>query len=103
MPREPLIAQGLQRADSSSIAPSSDGVLAQFDFGVISDVTAPSLSGAGRAIQAHPHPVRRSCATIRDFEIAFDSAVKGVTQDACGVDGRNRATGGRETPVAAAG
>ena len=49
------------------------GLLAQFDFGAIADVTAPSLPGAVRAVEAHAHPLRAAARRIRTSSCEFDS------------------------------
>jgi 3-(3-hydroxy-phenyl)propionate hydroxylase len=78
-----LIGQGLV-APQFQYRTKRDGVLGQFDFGAIADVTG--------------HPFRLQCEQSRltailydqlrgnpDFAIAFDSPVGGVSQDASGV------------------
>jgi 3-(3-hydroxy-phenyl)propionate hydroxylase len=79
----PLIAQGLT-APRFQYRTKRDGVLGQFDFARIADVTG--------------HPFRVQCEQSKltailhdqlrgqpDFEIVFDSPVRAVTQDASGV------------------
>jgi 3-(3-hydroxy-phenyl)propionate hydroxylase len=92
---QPLIRQGL-RAPAFQYRAKQHGVLAQFDFGVISDVTA------------HPYRVQAEQSKLTrilyeqlrdkpDFEIAFDSAVEGVTQHASGVEIAIKRNGRSET------
>src|SRR5215475_5332750 len=81
---KPLIAQGLV-APSFQYRNKQHGLLAQFDFGMIADVTG--------------HPYRVQCEQSKltrilhdqlrnhpGFELQFDSTVKGVTQQASGVE-----------------
>jgi len=81
---QPLIAQGLT-APAFQYRSRRRGVLAQFDFGAIADVTA--------------HPYRVQCEQSKltrilyrqlrekpDFELQFDAAVKDVTQHRSGVE-----------------
>jgi 3-(3-hydroxy-phenyl)propionate hydroxylase len=94
-----LIAQGLV-APQFQYRTKHDGVLGQFDFAAIADVTA--------------HPFRLQCeqskltailcAQLReraDFDIVFESPVRGVEQDATGVrvtveyNGRSETHAGR--------
>jgi 3-(3-hydroxy-phenyl)propionate hydroxylase len=96
---EALIGQGLT-ASRFQFRTKRDGVLGQFDFGTIADVTN--------------HPFRLQCeqskmtAILYDqlrgnphFAIAFDSPVRGVSQDASGVhvtvarNGRSETHAGR--------
>ena len=80
----PLIAQGLT-APAFQYRSRRHGVLAQFDFGAIADVTA--------------HPYRVQCEQSKltrilyrqlrekpDFELQFDAQVKDVTQHRSGVE-----------------
>jgi 3-(3-hydroxy-phenyl)propionate hydroxylase len=80
----PLIAQGLT-APAFQYRSRRHGVLAQFDFGAIADVTA--------------HPYRVQCEQSKltrilyhqlrdkpDFELQFDAHVKDVTQQRSGVE-----------------
>jgi 3-(3-hydroxy-phenyl)propionate hydroxylase len=80
----PLVAQGLV-APQFQYRTKQRGILAQFDFGAIADVTA--------------HPYRVQCEQSKltrilydrlranpDFELWFDSAVEGVTQHPSGVE-----------------
>jgi len=75
----PLIAQGL-KAPKFQYRTKSHGLLAEFDFGIIADATAHPFrvqseqSKLTRILldQLREHP---------DFEIAFNSPVRGVTQD----------------------
>jgi 3-(3-hydroxy-phenyl)propionate hydroxylase len=95
----PLIGQGL-KAPKFQYRSKPDGLLAEFDFGMIADATA--------------HPFRVQCEQskltrilleqLRDhpsFEIAFNSPVRDVSQDDAGVtvtferEGRNYARSGR--------
>jgi 3-(3-hydroxy-phenyl)propionate hydroxylase len=81
---EPLIAQGLI-APQFQYRSKRDGVLAQFDFGLIADATA--------------HPYRVQCEQSRltrilhdqlrnhpCFELKFESAVRNVDQHQSGID-----------------
>jgi 3-(3-hydroxy-phenyl)propionate hydroxylase len=81
---EPLIKQGL-KAPAFQYRSKKHGLLAQFDFGVIADVTQ--------------HPYRVQCEQSKltrilydqmrghsNFELHFDSPVVSVTQDASGVE-----------------
>ena len=81
---EPLIAAGLT-APQFQYRTKAHGVLAQFDFGAIADVTA--------------HPYRVQCEQSKltrilyeqlrgrsNFELRFDSAVRHVTQQPAGVE-----------------
>jgi len=95
----PLIAQGL-KAPKFQYRTISHGLLAEFDFGLIADATAHPFrvqseqSKLTRILleQLREHP---------DFEIAFNSPVRDVTQDDAGVtvtferDGRNETRSGR--------
>jgi 3-(3-hydroxy-phenyl)propionate hydroxylase len=80
----PLIAQGL-KAPTFQYRTKKHGLLAEFDFAAIADATA--------------HPYRLQCEQSKltrilyeqmrghpNFEIAFDSPVKAVNQDAAGVE-----------------
>src|ERR1700756_2230602 len=80
----PLMAQGLT-APAFQYRNRRRGVLAQFDFGAIADVTA--------------HPYRVQCEQSKltrilyrqlrekpDFELQFDAQVKDVTQHSSGVE-----------------
>ena len=87
---EPLIAQGL-KAPAFQYRTKRHGLLAQFDFAAIADVTK--------------HPYRVQCEQSKltrilydqmrghpNFELQFDSPVTGVSQDAAGIEvtiGRN--------------
>jgi 3-(3-hydroxy-phenyl)propionate hydroxylase len=94
-----LIAQGL-KAPKFQYRSRSDGLLAEFDFGLIADATA--------------HPFRLQCEQSKltrvlleqlrdhpDFEIAFNSPVRDVGQDDAGVmvtferEGRDHSRSGR--------
>src|SRR5215471_4188376 len=92
---KPLIAQGLV-APSFQYRNKQHGLLAQFDFGTIADVTR--------------HPYRLQCEQSKltrifhdqlrgqpGFELQFDSEVRGVTQDASGVEVTIERSGERET------
>jgi 3-(3-hydroxy-phenyl)propionate hydroxylase len=81
---EPLIAQGLV-APKFQYRSKRDGVLAEFDFGVIADVTG--------------HPFRVQCEQSRltrvlydrlrakpDFELEFDAEVRGLSQHRADVE-----------------
>ncbi len=81
---QPLIAQGLS-APQFQYRTKQHGMLAQFDFGAIADVTG--------------HPYRLQCEQSKltrilyeqlrgnpDFELQFDAQVQGVTQDQSGVE-----------------
>src|SRR5882757_10673784 len=81
---KPLIAQGLV-APTFQYRTKQHGVLAQFDFGAIADVTG------------HPYRVQSEQSKLTrilfeqlrdkpDFELQFDSAVRGVTQHPSGVE-----------------
>ncbi|MET0632337.1 MAG: FAD-dependent monooxygenase [Xanthobacteraceae bacterium] len=95
----PLIAQGLI-APQFQYRTKQQGLLAQFDFGAIADVTR--------------HPYRVQCEQSKltrilydrlrnhpDFELQFDSPLQEVTQDSSGVEvaidrnGRSEARSGR--------
>jgi 2-polyprenyl-6-methoxyphenol hydroxylase-like FAD-dependent oxidoreductase len=95
----PLIAQGLT-APQFQYRTKQHGVLAQFDFGAIADVTA--------------HPYRVQCEQSKltrilyeqlrgksNFELRFDSAIRDVTQQPGGVEiaiernGRSEVRSGR--------
>ena len=95
----PLIAQGLV-APQFQYRTKQRGVLAQFDFGAIADVTR--------------HPYRVQCEQSKltrilydqlrdnpDFELQFDSPLQEVTQDSSGVEiaierhGRRKTRSGR--------
>ena len=96
---KPLIAQGLT-APKFQYRTMRHGILAQFDFGTIADVTA--------------HPYRLQCEQSRltrilyeqlrgqpGFELHFNSAVETVSQDAAASPSRSRATARpRPTPAA---
>lgn len=80
---EPLIAQGL-KAPQFQYRTKAQGLLAEFDFGTIADATA------------HPFRVQSEQSKLTrilldrlqgepNFEIAFDSTVRGVIQDNQGV------------------
>src|SRR5712691_5882331 len=81
---QPLIAQGL-RAPAFQYRSKQHGILAQFDFAAIADVTG--------------HPYRVQCEQSKltrilyeqlrdkpDFELQFDAQVKDVTQHRSGVE-----------------
>jgi 3-(3-hydroxy-phenyl)propionate hydroxylase len=81
---EPMIAQGL-RAPAFQYRSKKHGLLAQFDFASIADVTQ--------------HPYRVQCEQSKltrilhdqmvdhpNFELQFDSRVVGISQDASGVE-----------------
>jgi 3-(3-hydroxy-phenyl)propionate hydroxylase len=81
---QPLIAQGLI-APSFQYRTKQHGVLAQFDFGAIADATG------------HPYRVQTEQSKLTrilydqlrdrpDFELQFDSPVRGVTQHQSGVE-----------------
>jgi len=91
----PLIAQGL-KAPSFQYRTKKHGLLAQFDFAAIADATA--------------HPYRLQCEQSKltrilyeqmrqhpNFELQFDSAVTGVSQDGDGVSVTIERGGRRET------
>jgi 3-(3-hydroxy-phenyl)propionate hydroxylase len=91
----PLIAQGL-KAPRFQYRSRAHGVLAQFDFAAIGDVTA------------HPYRVQAEQSKLTrilleqlrrnpDFELAFNSTVAGVTQDASRVELTIERSGTRET------
>jgi 3-(3-hydroxy-phenyl)propionate hydroxylase len=91
----PLIAQGLQ-APTFQYRAKQHGVLAQFDFGAIADVTS------------HPYRVQAEQSKLTrilyeqlrqepGFELQFDSAVEGVTQDGSGVTITIKRNGQSET------
>ena len=93
---EPLIAQGL-KAPAFQYRTKRHGLLAQFDFAAIADVTK--------------HPYRVQCEQSKltrilydqmrghpNFELQFDSPVTGVSQDAAGIEvtiGRSERRTGR--------
>jgi 3-(3-hydroxy-phenyl)propionate hydroxylase len=92
---KPLIAQGLVAA-SFQYRNKQHGLLAQFDFGAIADATA--------------HPYRLQCEQSKltrilydqlrnqqNFELELDSAVRGVTQHASGVEVTIERNGQTET------
>ncbi len=96
---EPLIAQGL-KAPQFQYRTKADGLLAQFDFGIIADATG------------HPYRVQSEQSKLTailldrlrgdpNFDIRFDSPVRAVTQDASSVsvtvehDGRAETLSGR--------
>jgi 3-(3-hydroxy-phenyl)propionate hydroxylase len=92
---KPLIAQGLV-APSFQYRNKQHGLLAQFDFGAIADATA--------------HPYRLQCEQSKltrilydqlrnqqNFELELDSAVRGVTQHASGVEVTIERNGQTET------
>ena len=92
---KPLIAQGLI-APQFQYRTKQQGLLAQFDFGAIADVTG--------------HPYRLQCEQSKltrilhdqlrdhpDFELQFDSPVEAVTQHASGVEVTIDRHGRRET------
>jgi 3-(3-hydroxy-phenyl)propionate hydroxylase len=96
---EPLIAQGL-KAPQFQFRSKQHGLLAQFDFNRIADVTD------------HPYRVQAEQSKLthilldrlrkqQNFQIEFDSAVQSVTQDDAGVEiaidrnGRNETHFGR--------
>jgi 3-(3-hydroxy-phenyl)propionate hydroxylase len=81
---EPLIAQGL-KASQFQYRSKQEGLLAQFDFNRIADVTG------------HPYRVQSEQSKLTrilldrlrdrpDFQIAFDSPVRNVTQDHASVE-----------------
>jgi 3-(3-hydroxy-phenyl)propionate hydroxylase len=77
-----LIAQGLS-APSFQYRSRQHGILAQFDFGMLADVT-----GHPYRIQCEQSKLTRIlCSRLcgnSDFDLQFDSRVVGVTQDAAG-------------------
>jgi 3-(3-hydroxy-phenyl)propionate hydroxylase len=92
---KPLIAQGLV-APAFQYRTKLHGVLAQFDFGAIADATE------------HPYRVQSEQSKLTrilyeqlrdqpDFELQFDSAVRGVTQHPTGVEVAIEPQGGKET------
>jgi 2-polyprenyl-6-methoxyphenol hydroxylase-like FAD-dependent oxidoreductase len=91
----PLIAQGL-KAPAFQYRSKQHGVLAQFEFAGIADVTS------------HPYRVQAEQSKLTrilyeqlrqrpEFELQFDSAVEGVTQHATGVEVEINRNGRRET------
>jgi 3-(3-hydroxy-phenyl)propionate hydroxylase len=80
---QPLIAQGLS-APKFQYRSKQHGILAQFDFGIIADVT-----GHPYRLQCEQSKLTRIlCNQLRrnsHFDLQFDSRVAGVTQDASGV------------------
>jgi 3-(3-hydroxy-phenyl)propionate hydroxylase len=79
----PLIAQGL-KAPKFQYHTKSDGLLAEFDFGIIADATAHPF----RVQSEQSKLTRILLEQLReqpDFEIAFNSPVRGATQDDAGV------------------
>jgi 3-(3-hydroxy-phenyl)propionate hydroxylase len=95
----PLIAQGL-RAPTFQYRAKQHGVLAQFDFAAISDVT-----GHPYRVQAEQSKLTRILfEQLREkpgFELQFGSTVEGMSQDGSGVtiaikrDGRSETRSGR--------
>jgi 3-(3-hydroxy-phenyl)propionate hydroxylase len=92
---KPLIAQGLM-APAFQYRSKQHGVLAQFDFGTIADVTA------------HPYRVQSEQSKLTrilyeqlrnepGFELQFDSAVQHVTQHGSGVEIAIQRNGRTET------
>src|SRR5205823_6667374 len=81
---QPLIAQGL-RAPKFQYRSKRHGLLAQFDFNRIADVT-----GHPYRVQSEQSKLTRILLDqLRDqpnFQIAFDSPVQNVTQDDAGVE-----------------
>src|SRR5262249_39648230 len=79
----PLIAQGLT-APKFQYRSKRDGVIAEFDFGAIADVTCHPYR-----VQAEQYKLTRillaALARADDFRIEFSSRVEGVAQDAHGV------------------
>jgi 3-(3-hydroxy-phenyl)propionate hydroxylase len=79
----PLIAQGL-KAPTFQYRTKSQGLLAEFDFGHIADATAHPFR-----VQSEQSKLTRILLQLLrdhpDFEIAFNSPVRGVTQDDAGV------------------
>jgi 2-polyprenyl-6-methoxyphenol hydroxylase-like FAD-dependent oxidoreductase len=79
----PLIAQGL-KAPKFQYRTKSHGLLAEFDFGIIADATAHPFR-----LQSEQSKLTRILLDqLREqpnFEIAFNSPVRGVTQDDAGV------------------
>jgi 3-(3-hydroxy-phenyl)propionate hydroxylase len=92
---KPLIAQGLI-APSFQYRSKQHGVLAQFDFGSIADVTAHPYR-----VQSEQSKLTRilyeQLRTHSGFELQFDSAVRGVTQHASGVEVTIERNGRSET------
>jgi 3-(3-hydroxy-phenyl)propionate hydroxylase len=91
----PLIAQGL-KAPAFQYRSKQHGVLAQFDFAAIADVTK------------HPYRVQAEQSKLTrilyeqlrqqpEFELQFDSAAEGVAQHAIGVEVTINRNGRRET------
>src|SRR5262249_27121523 len=80
----PLIAQGL-KAPRFQYRSKREGVLAQFDFGAIADVT-----GHPYRVQAEQSKLTRIlCEGLRgkpNFELAFGAQVQDVRQDGAGVE-----------------
>src|SRR5215831_7526835 len=91
----PLIAQGL-KAPAFQYRSKQHGVLAQFEFAAIADVT-----GHPYRVQAEQSKLTRILyEQLRDhpeFELQFDSAVEGVTQHPAGVEVAINRNGSRET------
>jgi 3-(3-hydroxy-phenyl)propionate hydroxylase len=95
----PLIAQGL-KAPAFQYRSKQHGVLAQFEFAAIADVT-----GHPYRVQAEQSKLTRilydQLREHPEFELQFDSAVEGVTQHPAGVEvainrnGRREARSGR--------
>jgi 2-polyprenyl-6-methoxyphenol hydroxylase-like FAD-dependent oxidoreductase len=81
---KPLISQGLV-APSFQYRNKQQGLLAQFDFGTIADAT-----GHPYRVQCEQSKLTRilydQLRNCRDFELQLDSAVRGVTQHASGVE-----------------
>jgi 2-polyprenyl-6-methoxyphenol hydroxylase-like FAD-dependent oxidoreductase len=79
----PLIAQGL-KAPKFQYRTKLDGLLAEFDFGTIADATAHPFR-----VQSEQSKLTRilleQLRELPDFEITFNSPVRGVTQDDAGV------------------
>jgi 3-(3-hydroxy-phenyl)propionate hydroxylase len=91
----PLIAQGL-KAPAFQYRSKQHGVLAQFEFAAIADVTSHPYR-----VQAEQSKLTRILyEQLRDrpeFELQFDSAAEGVAQHATGVEVEINRNGRRET------
>jgi 2-polyprenyl-6-methoxyphenol hydroxylase-like FAD-dependent oxidoreductase len=92
---KPLIAQGL-KAPAFQYRSRQHGVLAQFDFATIGDVTAHPFR-----VQAEQSKLTRilyeQLKGNPDFKLEFDSTVEGVSSNATGVEVTISRQGRRET------
>ena len=90
----PLIAQGL-KAPEFQYRTKPDGLIAQFDFGEIADVTRHPFR-----VQAEQSKLTRilydAIRKESGFAIEFDAKIAGVEQDASGVTVKLERTGGKK-------